>query len=130
MTKAAPKVRPRVLVVEDEAPLRELVVVTLGDAFACEEAEDGETALAALRAEPPELVILDVMLPGRSGLEILQEMRKEPPLEKVPVVVVSAWQTPKDVAAALAAGADRFLGKPFRVEELASMARALVGRTR
>jgi DNA-binding response OmpR family regulator len=70
------------------------------------------------------------MLPGRSGLEILQEMRKEPPLEKVPVVVVSAWQTPKDVAAALAAGADRFLGKPFRVEELASMARALVGRTR
>ena len=129
MTELPSDVRPRVLVVEDEAPLRELVVVTLGDAFACEEADDGEAALAAMRVAPPELVILDVMLPGRSGLEVLQEMRAERALKKVPVVVVSAWQAPKDVARALAAGADRFLGKPFRVEELASMARALVGRT-
>ncbi|MGH3001101.1 MAG: response regulator transcription factor [Gaiellaceae bacterium] len=123
-------VRPRVLVVEDEEPLRELLVVTLGDAFACEEAGDGEAALARLREAPPELVILDVMLPGRSGLDVLREMRVDPALERVPVVVVSAWQSPKDVATALDAGADRFLGKPFQVEELAATARALVGRGR
>lgn len=130
MTTVGVSVRPRVLVVEDEEPLRELLVVTLGDAFACEEAGDGEAALARLREAPPELVILDVMLPGRSGLDVLREMRVDPALERVPVVVVSAWQSPKDVATALDAGADRFLGKPFQVEELAATARALVGRGR
>jgi DNA-binding response OmpR family regulator len=121
--------RPRVLVVEDEQPLRELVVVTLGDAFDCEEAADGETALERLRAEVPELVLLDAMLPGRTGLDVLREMRADPKLKSVPVVVLSAWQQPQDVDAALAAGADRFLGKPFRVEELASVALALIGRS-
>ena len=62
--------RPRVLVVDDEAPLRELLVVTLGDAFRCEEVSDGETALAHLRESPPDLVFLDVMLPGLGGIDV------------------------------------------------------------
>jgi two-component system phosphate regulon response regulator PhoB len=121
---------PRVLVVDDEAPLRELIVVTLGDAFRCDEAGDGEEALAKLKAEPPDLVFLDVMLPGLSGVDVLREMRADPALHDVPVVVVSAWQAPQDVAVALENGADRFLAKPFRVDELASVARALVARRR
>jgi DNA-binding response OmpR family regulator len=121
--------RPRVLIVEDEQPLRELVVVTLGGAFDCEEAADGETALERLRAEAPELVLLDAMLPGRTGLDVLREMRADPKLKSVPVVVLSAWQQPQDVDAAFAAGADRFLGKPFRVEELTSLALSLIGRS-
>jgi two-component system phosphate regulon response regulator PhoB len=120
--------RPRALVVDDEEPLRELIVVTLGDAFACEEAADGEEALARMREAPPDLVMLDVMMPGRNGIDILREMRADPALKSVPVCVVSAWQSAKDVAAALEAGADRFLAKPFRVDELASIARALVER--
>jgi two-component system phosphate regulon response regulator PhoB len=123
------KRRPRVLVVEDEQPLRELVVVTLGDAFDCEEAADGDTALERLRARVPELVLLDAMLPGRTGLDVLRAMRADPKLKAVPVVVLSAWQQPQDVDAALAAGADRFLGKPFRVEELTSVALSLIGKT-
>ena len=119
---------PKVLVVDDEAPLRELVVVTLGDAFACEQAADGDEALARLRAEPFDLVMLDVMMPGRTGIEVLEEMRADESLQDVPVVVMSAWQSPQDIAKALAAGADRFLAKPFRVDELASMVRALVRR--
>src|SRR4051794_15310171 len=122
------KRRPRVLVVEDEQPLRELVVVTLGDAFDCEEAADGDTALERLRARVPELVLLDAMLPGRTGLDVLRAMRADPKLKAVPVVVLSAWQQPQDVDAALAAGADRFLGKPFRVEELSSLAHSLIER--
>jgi len=122
--------RPRVLVVEDEQPLRELVVVTLGEAYDCEEAADGDTALERLRAHAPDLVVLDAMIPGRSGLDVLREMRAHPKLKKVPVVVLSAWQQPQDIDAALDAGADRFLGKPFRVEELSELAESLVGKPR
>lgn len=117
--------KPRVLVVEDEAPLRELVEVTLGAEFDCDGAPDGDTALARLRASRPALVVLDSMLPGRSGLEVLREMRADEELRGVPVLMLSAWQSPFDVAAALAAGATSFLGKPFRVEQLLGAARAL-----
>jgi DNA-binding response OmpR family regulator len=124
--------RPRALIVEDEETLRELIVITLGEAFACQEASDGDTALELLRgaAEPPDLMLLDVAMPGRSGIDVLREMRADPVLQKVPVCVVSAWQSPGDVAKALEAGADRFLAKPFRVDELASIARSLVERPR
>ena len=122
--------RPHVLVVDDEAPLRELIVVALGDEFRCEEAEDGETALVRLGEAPPDLVFLDVMLPGLSGLDVLREMRADPALRDVAVVVVSAWQGPDDVEVALENGADHFLAKPFRVDELASVARDLVERQR
>jgi two-component system phosphate regulon response regulator PhoB len=130
VTKDAPDVRPRVLVVDDEAPLRELIVVTLGDAFRSEEAADGEAALALLARDPHDLVFLDVMLPGLSGIDVLRRMRADPALRDVPVVVVSAWQGPEDIAAALESGANGFLEKPFRVDELASFARGLVARPR
>ena len=119
--------RPRVLVVDDEAPLRELIVVTLGDGFVCEEAPDGETALSRLRESPPDLVVLDVMLPGVGGIDVLREMRADPALRDVRVVVVSAWQAQEDIVTALEAGADSFLPKPFRVEDLLSTAEELVG---
>lgn len=128
MTAEARDRRPRVLVVDDEAPLRELIVVTLGDAFQCQEAADGETALDRLRESPQDLVFLDVMLPGRSGIDVLREMRADPDLRGVAVVVVSAWQAPEDIATALENGADSFLAKPFRVEELESVANGLVER--
>jgi DNA-binding response OmpR family regulator len=120
--------RPRVLVVDDEAPLRELIIVALGDTFRCEEAADGETALAQLREAPPDLVFLDLMLPDCSGIDVLREMRADPILRNVAVVVVSAWQRPEDVTLALENGADRFLAKPFLVDELASVAQGLVER--
>jgi DNA-binding response OmpR family regulator len=122
--------RPRVLVVEDEQPLRELIVVTLGEEFDCDEAADGEAALERLRAARPELVVLDSMLPGRSGIDVLHEMRADPQLRDVPVLMLSAWQSSEDVDSAMDAGADSFLGKPFRVEELVSVAHELAERSR
>jgi two-component system, OmpR family, response regulator MtrA len=121
--------RPRILVVDDEPPLRELVKVTLGDAFVCEEVGDGDAALERLRETKYDLVMLDVMMPGTSGTDVLRAMRGEDALRDVPVVVMSAWQSPQDVARALEAGADRFLAKPFRIDELGSMVRALVRRS-
>jgi two-component system phosphate regulon response regulator PhoB len=120
--------RPKILVVDDEPPLRELVVVTLGDAFVCDEVDNGDEALARLSADHYDLVMLDVMMPGTSGTDVLRKMRDDDKLRDVPVIVMSAWQSPQDVASALEAGADRFLAKPFRIDELGSMVRGLVSR--
>jgi DNA-binding response OmpR family regulator len=122
--------RPKILVVDDEPPLRELVVVTLGDAFLCEEVGDGDTALERLGQNQYDLVMLDVMMPGTNGTDVLRKMREDDELRDIPVIVMSAWQSPQDVASALEAGADRFLAKPFRIDELGSMVRGLVGRSR
>lgn len=121
--------RPKILVVDDEPPLRELVVVTLGDAFLCEEVDNGDEALARLSGDHYDLVMLDVMMPGTSGTDVLRKMRDDEKLRDVPVIVMSAWQSPQDVASALEAGADRFLAKPFRIDELGSMVRGLVSRS-
>jgi DNA-binding response OmpR family regulator len=118
---------PKILVVDDEPPLRELVIVTLGDQYSCDEAVDGDAALERLRKGPYDLVILDVMMPGRSGIDVLREMRSDKALKDVPVVVMSAWQSTQDIDAALAAGADGFLPKPFRVEELDTTVRDVIG---
>lgn len=118
---------PKILVVDDEPPLRELVIVTLGDAYACDEAGDGDAALEQLRKRQYDMVMLDVMMPGRSGIDVLREMRSDEALKEVPVVVMSAWQSSQDIDAALAAGANGFLPKPFRVEELDLTVRALIG---
>jgi DNA-binding response OmpR family regulator len=118
---------PKILVVDDEPPLRELVIVTLGDQYSCDEAVDGDAALERLRREPYDLVILDVMMPGLSGIDVLREMRSDKALKDVPVVVMSAWQSTQDIDAALAAGANGFLPKPFRVEELDTTVRDVIG---
>jgi DNA-binding response OmpR family regulator len=118
---------PKILVVDDEPPLRELVIVSLGDTYACDEASDGDSALEQLRKRQYDMVMLDVMMPGRSGIDVLREMRSDEALREVPVVVMSAWQSSQDIDAALAAGANGFLPKPFRVEELDLTVRALIG---
>jgi two-component system phosphate regulon response regulator PhoB len=119
---------PRILVVDDEPPLRELVVVTLGDAYHCDEARDGDEALALLREHPYDLVLLDVMLPGRSGLDVLREIRSDDRLRDVPVVVISAWQQESDVDAAREAGGSAFLPKPFPIDDLVAAVDSLLPR--
>lgn len=109
---------PTILVCDDDDGLRELMKVTLTPGYRVVEAVDGEQALSALATEPPDAVLLDIMLPGYSGLQVLEAMRSDDRLRDVPVIVVSAWQTPADQAAAKDAGATAFLGKPFELEEL------------
>jgi len=120
--------KPTILVCDDDPGLRELMKVTLGTEYRFVEATDGDEALASLDAERPDIVLLDVMLPGYSGLQVLEQMRKNTALRDVPVIVVSAWQTPSDREAAEAAGADRFLGKPFELEELTAHVTELLER--
>jgi DNA-binding response OmpR family regulator len=100
-----------ILVCEDDPNLRTLVKLALGDGYRVVEAADGPTALDLIGAERPDLVVLDLMLPGRSGLEILSEIRSGSGNEHLPVIVISAWS--HSDGAAVAAGADRFIAKPF-----------------
>ena len=123
---AASTLRPLILICDDELPLRELIKAALGDRYRYVEAADADEAEAKLSAEYPEAIVLDVMLPGRSGIEFLTELRagSEPPA--TPVVVVSAWQSADDEKAAFGAGADAFVGKPFDPEDLATLVEGLI----
>ena len=124
MKKAARALRPLILICDDELPLRELIKAALGDRYDYVEASDAREAEAAM-AQSPEAIVLDVMLPGKSGIDFLSELRSGTE-ETPPVVVVSAWQSPADEKAALGAGADAFIGKPFDPEDLAAVVEGLI----
>ncbi len=108
--------RKTILICEDEAALRELVRAVLGPDYHFAEAREGDEALALIRDLQPDLVVLDLMLPGRSGLDVLAELRSDEFAGTTPVVVVTAWTHAED--AVLAAGADRFIPKPFEPDDL------------
>lgn len=111
-----------ILVCDDEAPLRALVRAALEeDGYDIVEARDGEEALAAARTVRPDLILLDAMMPGRSGFEVLRELRAHPTLASTRIVMLTARVQESDRDAASAGGADRFLAKPFSPLELARL---------
>lgn len=108
-----------ILICEDDENLRQLVRVVLGEHYRFAEAHDGREALELALELRPDLIILDLMLPGASGFEVLTELREQLPATDTPVIVMSAWGHADQ--AALRAGADRFLTKPFEPEDLRAM---------
>jgi CheY-like chemotaxis protein len=119
-----------ILVCDDDERLRELMRVTLGPAYTYVEAGDAEQALHLLRSAHPDVALLDVMMPGRSGIDLLREMRGDPDLRAIPVVVVSAWSRESDRDSAAEAGADAFIGKPFELDDLRGTVTDLLERRR
>lgn len=113
-----------VLVCEDDSNLRTLIRLALGDGYEIHEAATGPDALALLEHAKPDLIVLDLMLPGLSGLDLLTEIRTAEGHQKTPVVVISAWAHSDE--AAVAAGADRFVAKPFDPEELLATVETLL----
>lgn len=105
-----------ILIAEDEEALRELVRVSLGAAYDFLEASDGVEALEHIRLSRPDLIVLDLMLPRRSGVDVLAAVRGDTSMGHTPVVVISAWTHAQE--AAVDAGADRFVPKPFDPDEL------------
>ena len=108
-----------ILICEDELPLRELIRAALGDGYEYAEAVDGREALEQAAAVEPDLVILDVMMPGPSGLDILTALRDGGAPAGTPIVVISAWSHAEEEA--LAAGAAHFVSKPFDPDELKAL---------
>lgn len=118
---------PRILVCDNEEALRDLVRATLGgDHYEISEARDGDEAVAEARRLRPDLVVLDVMMPGRSGLDVLGELRRDPDLASVKVIVLTARAQASDRDAAHDAGASAFLSKPFSPLELAATVERLL----
>jgi PAS domain S-box-containing protein len=110
--------RPRVLVADDNADMRQYLVRLLGKAYEVEPVADGRAALAAAQARPPDLVLADVMMPELDGLGLLRELRAAPQTKPVPVVLLSARAGEESRVEGLAAGADDYLVKPFSAREL------------
>jgi CheY-like chemotaxis protein len=113
-----------ILVCDDDPSLRELVRAVLGSRYRFVEAADGAEALALAREERPDLIVLDVMLPGLSGIEVLEQLRTDAVLESIPVVVITAWSHAE--IEAQVAGADRFVSKPFDPDELSASVEGLL----
>jgi CheY-like chemotaxis protein len=114
-----------ILVCDDDPSLRELVRAVLGPRYRFVEAADGIEALAVAREERPALIVLDVMLPGLSGIEVLEELRTDEELRRIPVVVITAWSHAE--IDAQVAGADRFVSKPFDPDDLSAAVEELLG---
>ena len=120
-----PDTRRRVLLIEDEPNIATAIAFLLGrDGWRVSTHSDGATALEAVTRHAPDVVVLDVMLPGRTGFEILTEIRDRMGCD-LPVMMLTAKGQPKDRERALALGADRFMTKPFSNAELVEAVRAL-----
>ena len=115
-----------VLVVDDEPSFREALTVGLRrEGFEVRTAADGRAALAEISESEPDLVLLDVMLPGMSGLDVCREIRKQ---SRVPLIMVTARGEEIDAVVGLEVGADDYVAKPYRMRELVARMRAVLRR--
>jgi len=119
-----------ILVVEDEADLREMLAMDLARAgYTVREAPDVAAAWGAVRSELPDLVLLDWMLPDRSGIELLSRLRRDPSTRDIPVVMLTARGEEADRVRGLESGADDYVPKPFSPRELRARVTAVLRRT-
>jgi CheY-like chemotaxis protein len=107
-----------VLICDDEPSLRELVRISLDGPYRFVEADDGEESLEIARSIRPDVVILDMMMPRRNGLEVLSALRKDKDLSDIPVIVLTAQPGTRENA--LREGADIVMVKPFEPEQIAA----------
>ncbi len=116
------------LVVDDEANIRDLIDTALTfHGFAVTTADDGEGALRSARAERPDLVLLDVLLPDLDGFEVCRRLRASG--DMVPIIFLTARDTPSDTVTGLTLGGDDYVTKPFSIDALVARVRAVLRRT-
>ena len=116
----------RVLVVDDDPAIRRLIIATLKrDHYEFSEAPNGRDALEVMRRQPPDVVVLDLMMPIVSGWDVLQERLRDPELMKIPVIIISANREPQ-LAEAIDKGICAFLPKPFDINALTALVRSCV----
>ena len=120
----------KILVVEDEPDIRKLVQYNLTqERFSVLEAEDGEQALKLLQRERPSLIILDLMLPGVSGMELCKLLKQRSETAKLPILMLTAKAGEADRIVGLEMGADDYLAKPFSPREMVARVRAILRRS-
>jgi two-component system, OmpR family, phosphate regulon response regulator PhoB len=128
--RPAPPAVPRILVVEDEPDIAALIAYQLTrEGFRVETASTGDQALTAVNREVPDLVVLDRMLPGLSGDEVLRSLRSEVATQSLPVLVLTAKREQEDRIQGLELGADDYLTKPFSPRELVLRVQSILRRS-
>jgi DNA-binding response OmpR family regulator len=121
----------RVLIVEDEPDIRDLVVHHLKrEGYLVSAASSGEEALRQVQAGPPDLVLLDLMMPAMDGLEVCRRLRQDPATAMLPIVMLTAKGDEVDRVLGLEIGADDYIVKPFSPKELLARVRAVLRRSR
>jgi DNA-binding response OmpR family regulator len=120
-----------VLIADDDPDIRELVIFKLERAgLAAVGVGDGIAALAGVRAHRPRLVLLDVSMPGMSGLDVCRTLRADPETSEILIIMLTARVQEQDVDGGFTAGADDYVTKPFSPRDLVARVQALLGRTR
>ena len=121
---------PLVLVADDEEDIRSLVSVRLKRAgYDVITAADGEEALLLVAARLPDLVVLDMMMPKATGLEVARNMREQPATKDIPIILLTARAQEADVVSGFEAGADDYMKKPFSPQDLQARVQALLERS-
>lgn len=118
----------KILIADDE----QNIVISLEflmkrEGFQVSVANDGEEALARIRGDQPDLVLLDVMMPKKTGFEVCQEVKSDPALQSVKILMLTAKGRDTEVAKGLAMGADAYMTKPFSTKELVAKVKSLLG---
>lgn len=127
MERTADGMAPKILVVDDDPAISEMLTIVLeAEGFEPVAVTDGAVAVDAFRAESPDLVLLDLMLPGMNGIDICRVIRQE---SAVPIVMLTAKTDTVDVVLGLESGADDYINKPFKPKELIARLRARLRRT-
>ncbi len=122
--------KQHILLVEDEAPIREMLHISLTKAgFLLEEAADARQAQTAIFNRLPQLILLDWMLPGMTGIEFAHQLRKEQPTREIPIILLTARGEENDKVRGLEVGADDYVTKPFSPRELIARIKAVLRRT-
>ncbi|MEJ5187108.1 MAG: response regulator [Candidatus Geothermincolales bacterium] len=120
----------RVLVVDDDPMVTRLVRINLElEEFQVEEAWDGNTAMKMMRENPPQILVLDIMMPRMDGWEILRQVREDPVLKDMPVVLLTGKVQDEDMARGWRMGADGYITKPFNPVGLADILREVLSRS-
>ena len=123
--------RPRVLIVDDERKNRQLIEVMLGGAhYEISTASSGEEALAQILASQPDILLLDVMMPGMDGSQVAARIKSDPATARIPIVMLSALTDRNSINHGRSAGAEAFLAKPVNGAELRQRVKQLLGEAK
>ena len=121
----------KILVAEDEKQIADMIVFKLTNSgHEVRRAKDGEEAMILARREIPDLIMLDAMMPGLGGFEVLRQLKADPALRAVPVIMVTAKGHERDVLSGLRGGAVDYVLKPFSLKELAARVELALGKDR
>lgn len=119
----------RVLLADDDPGVIDVLQANLeADGYAVIVARNGEEALEMIRTQSPDLAVIDVMMPGRDGLDVLAAIREEPATSALPVVLLSARASDSEIWAGWQAGANYYMTKPFKIDDLLHYLRYLTGQ--